>query len=263
MSTNDFQPDPYVPPYSAGSRARALRGLETSARRNFIKITGLAGGGLVLAMALGPDRAESARPGEAGRYDVRREPVRADQDRRHDRAVREESRGRAGREDVAADDRRGRARRGLEQGARRASRDRHQALRPASRGRLDLDADELGPVAPRRRDGTRDARNGGRTDLEGAGVRDHDREVGRRITARSNRSSSYGELASAAAALPVPERRLGATEDARRVQAARHARHGRRQPEDRDGPAAVRHRRSGCPACCSRASRRRRRSARA
>ena len=45
-------------------------------------------------------------------------------------------------------------------------------------------ADELGPAAPRGRDGARDARRGGGADLERAGVRAHDREVGRAITAQ-------------------------------------------------------------------------------
>jgi isoquinoline 1-oxidoreductase beta subunit len=52
MSANDFQPDPYVPPYLQDLERARFEAAKVS-RRNFIKITGLAGGGLVLAMGLG------------------------------------------------------------------------------------------------------------------------------------------------------------------------------------------------------------------
>jgi isoquinoline 1-oxidoreductase subunit beta len=53
VSANDFQPDPYVPPYLQDLERARFEAAKVS-RRNFIKITGLAGGGLVLAMGLGP-----------------------------------------------------------------------------------------------------------------------------------------------------------------------------------------------------------------
>src|SRR4029078_4472672 len=53
VSTNDFQPDPYVPPYLQDLERARFEASKLS-RRNFIKITGLAGVGLVLAMGLGP-----------------------------------------------------------------------------------------------------------------------------------------------------------------------------------------------------------------
>jgi isoquinoline 1-oxidoreductase beta subunit len=53
MSANDFQPDPYVPAYLQDLERARFEAAKVS-RRNFIKITGLAGGGLVLAMGLGP-----------------------------------------------------------------------------------------------------------------------------------------------------------------------------------------------------------------
>ena len=55
MSTNerDFTPDPYVPEYLQKLERERFEAAKVS-RRNFIKITGLAGGGLVLALQLGP-----------------------------------------------------------------------------------------------------------------------------------------------------------------------------------------------------------------
>jgi isoquinoline 1-oxidoreductase beta subunit len=54
MSTNEqFHPDPYVPQYLQDLDRARFEAAKLN-RRNFIKITGLAGGGLVLAMSLGP-----------------------------------------------------------------------------------------------------------------------------------------------------------------------------------------------------------------
>jgi isoquinoline 1-oxidoreductase subunit beta len=54
MSGTPFTPNPYLPEYLQTLEAdRAEHALALS-RRNFIKITGLAGGGLVLAMSIGP-----------------------------------------------------------------------------------------------------------------------------------------------------------------------------------------------------------------
>ena len=88
-----LQPDPYVPPYvqemlerRSAERARALN------RRAFIKLTGVAGGGLALAIRLG-DRATALATGETGRDELRRRMriVQIAPDGTH-RAVREESR---------------------------------------------------------------------------------------------------------------------------------------------------------------------------
>jgi isoquinoline 1-oxidoreductase subunit beta len=61
MSTNsgEFTPDPYVPEYLQKLERERYEASRVS-RRNFIKITGLAGGGLVLALQLGPG-AQKAR----------------------------------------------------------------------------------------------------------------------------------------------------------------------------------------------------------
>jgi isoquinoline 1-oxidoreductase beta subunit len=54
MSRNEqFHPDPYVPQYLQDLERARFEAAKVS-RRNFIKVTGLAGGGLVLAMSLGP-----------------------------------------------------------------------------------------------------------------------------------------------------------------------------------------------------------------
>jgi isoquinoline 1-oxidoreductase subunit beta len=54
MSTNEhFTPNPYLPEYLQNLERERFEGARLS-RRNFIKITGLAGGGLVLALQLGP-----------------------------------------------------------------------------------------------------------------------------------------------------------------------------------------------------------------
>ena len=53
-NTTRFTPDPYVPEFM--QKIQAAAGAESAilSRRNFIKIGGVAGGGLVLALSLGP-----------------------------------------------------------------------------------------------------------------------------------------------------------------------------------------------------------------
>jgi len=72
VSANDFQPDPYVPPYLQELERARFEAAKVS-RRNFIKITGLAGGGLVLAMGLGPAAQKAlaqAKPAGATSFDA-------------------------------------------------------------------------------------------------------------------------------------------------------------------------------------------------
>ena len=55
MSTNEkFTPNEYLPEYLQQLERERHEASVSLSRRNFIKITGLAGGGLVLAMSLGP-----------------------------------------------------------------------------------------------------------------------------------------------------------------------------------------------------------------
>ena len=55
MSTNEkFTPNEYLPEYLQNLERERHAAAASLSRRNFIKITGLAGGGLVLAMSLGP-----------------------------------------------------------------------------------------------------------------------------------------------------------------------------------------------------------------
>jgi isoquinoline 1-oxidoreductase beta subunit len=54
MSGQPFNPDPYLPEYLQRQQAEQAAESEALSRRQFIKVTGLAGGGLVLAMSMGP-----------------------------------------------------------------------------------------------------------------------------------------------------------------------------------------------------------------
>ena len=60
MSAADFTPNPYLPEYL--QQIEQQRAVEAAllSRRSFIKVTGLAGGGLVLAMSIGPGAEKAA-----------------------------------------------------------------------------------------------------------------------------------------------------------------------------------------------------------
>ena len=230
----------YLPEFMQKLHAQRADEAASLSRRGFIKLTGLAGGGLVLAVGVAARHAPSARTAERRRV-VRRESVRADPARRQDRAVREESRRRPGREDVVADDRRRGARRRL--AARRSAPVDHRRgqLRPAVRRRLAVDPDELRVAAPRRRDGARDARRRRGEDLERAGGRAHDAgEHGAPCGQQPQRDvrparRSRRDVAGARCGQPHAEAEA-------ELPLARHARDGRRQREARARRAVVRHR---------------------
>jgi hypothetical protein len=54
MSAKEFTPNPYLPEFLQRIEAQQAEEAVALSRRSFIKITGLAGGGLVLAMSIGP-----------------------------------------------------------------------------------------------------------------------------------------------------------------------------------------------------------------
>ena len=54
MSNQPFEPNPYLPEYLQNLEVERAETALALSRRTFIKITGLAGGGLVLAMSMGP-----------------------------------------------------------------------------------------------------------------------------------------------------------------------------------------------------------------
>ncbi len=67
MSSKPFTPNPYLPEYLQTLEAERAEEAVAVSRRNFIKITGLAGGGLVLAMSIGPGaRRAMAQTASAG-----------------------------------------------------------------------------------------------------------------------------------------------------------------------------------------------------
>jgi isoquinoline 1-oxidoreductase subunit beta len=54
MSSKPFEPNPYLPEYLQKLEVERAEAALALSRRTFIKVTGLAGGGLVLAMSIGP-----------------------------------------------------------------------------------------------------------------------------------------------------------------------------------------------------------------
>ncbi len=60
MSASHFTPDAYLPEYLQKLEAERAAELAALSRRNFIKLTGLAGGGLVLALSMGPGARNAA-----------------------------------------------------------------------------------------------------------------------------------------------------------------------------------------------------------
>ena len=195
--------DAYVQRCCAPRRRR--RSVAALNRRAFLKLAGLAGGGLVLAFYIG-DRATALANTGGTAQELRAERLPAHHARRHDPHLREEPGDRPGREDLLPDDHRRRARCRLVEGARRAVDDRRGALRPAVRRRLALDSDELGqccaaPARPRARCWSPPPRRNGAC----AEAECTTRERAPCFTRASNRKLGYGELATKAAALPVPD----------------------------------------------------------
>ena len=138
-------------------------------RRSFLRVTALAGGGMLVATYLDPlaDVLAQAPPAAGGH--VRAERLRQDHagQRRHDHG--EEPGDRAGRQDVVADAHRRGARGRLGGCADRAGRSRPVEIRAAERRRQHRHAEQLRSAAPRRRRGAPDADRGGGADVERAG----------------------------------------------------------------------------------------------
>jgi isoquinoline 1-oxidoreductase beta subunit len=66
MSSTPFTPNPYLPEYLQKLEAERAEEALALSRRNFIKITGLAGSGLVLAMSMGPGARRALAQAPAG-----------------------------------------------------------------------------------------------------------------------------------------------------------------------------------------------------
>ena len=158
----------------AASANAPLRSSELS-RRGFIKLTGLAGGGLVLALSLGP-AAKQALAQPSGAQPFNANPyVQIQPDGKVVLFAKNPEVGQGVKtslplivaEELDADWSQVEVRQSVIDAA---------ALRPAVRGRLVVDSDEFRRAAARRRDRARDARGGRGEDLERAGGRAHDRE---------------------------------------------------------------------------------------
>ena len=203
----------------------------TLSRRGFIKVTGLAGGGFALALSLGPIT-EKAFAQTKPITDASLNPyVQIRTDGTVVLFAKNPDVGQGVKtslplivaEELDAD---------WDTVEVRAVDHQRRALWPAARGRLDLDSDELRHAAARRRDRAGNARRGRCADLERAGGRAQHREEHR--ASRAERpQASYGELAAAAATLPVPSADSITLKPKTRVPPARQAHHGRRQWQDR------------------------------
>ena len=104
-------------------------------RRSFLRVTALAGGGMMIAAYIDPVASCSAQGRQGGApAAARAERVHQDRARRQGHDHRQESRDRSGHQDDAADDHRGRARRRLEGRHGRAGRSRREVRRAVSAG---------------------------------------------------------------------------------------------------------------------------------
>ena len=143
-------------------------------RRSFLRVTGLAGGGMMIASYFDVADVFAQAPGSRATGSPASQLVHQDRARRRRDDHREEPRDRPGHQDQPADDHRRRARRGLEGCPHRAGGSRSDAVRRAGRRRQHRHADQLDAAAPGRRRRPAHARGRCGADVERAGNRAHD-----------------------------------------------------------------------------------------
>ncbi len=211
-------------------------------RRSFLKLVGVAGGGLVIAFSL-PSCATSDGASESARAADEFAPnafLRVSPDG----SILIYSKGPEigqGVKTSFADDRRRGARRRLVARARGAGADRPGRLRPPERRRVALDPRRLGSAPPRRRGCEKHAGVRGRQGVGRRRVRVPHREEPRAAPAEPARARlrrarhPRGRPAASGRAPSEAQRQEG-------LRTARHARQRRRQPRARHRQAAVRHR---------------------
>ena len=229
-------------------------------RRAFLKLAGVAGGGLALAFYMGDRATALANTGESAKDFAPNAFLRIAPDGTIVHLL-EEPGDRPGREDVVPDDRRRRARCRLVEGARRAGGDQPGAVRPAESPAARARFRRTGNVLRRAGATARAmlvaaaAKEWGVPESECATEKQHV------IHKPSNRRARLRRARDKAAALPVPDEKIAEAEGAQGLQAARQAHHRRRQPSRSSPASRCSASTRSCRACSTRCSRSARRSA--